>query len=309
MRAPKSSRRSRARSWLRTRRCSTCAASLGSRSRLIPTMPTFASSRYRLSTDVLPETGAIVFGKPLDLSRAELRCNGSHACVHVIAPFPRRIELQLLHQVFGTLLREDGRLDRPARAGAVARRAWRDVAARVTKLDELHDRAGGFGERRRIGIALWLAGVIGGDIGNRGLVQCLRDTRHERVRATPRPVVIELLVDRGAGLPCKVRKIRRRRNTCLSVASDAYLLHLRTPALHISARENLKHVRRPCDLRDRCRGRSVRRLRLCGRAGKKPECPADCRIGIEASSAPLDNRNDDHAKQNTHEQNGHHRNG
>src|SRR5262245_22037318 len=118
----------------------------------------------------------------------------------------------------------------------MARCAWRDVAARVTKLNELHDRAGRFGERRRIGIALWLSRVIGGNCGEHCLLPGLSDRRHAALRAAPGPVVLKLRGSRRTGLPTQVRKTRRWRTSWPPVAGAAYPLHLRRPALPIGAR-------------------------------------------------------------------------
>ena len=68
----------------------------------------------------LPETRAIIAGEALHLGFCQPRSNHAHPRINVIAPFARRIELELLDDVFVPLFGEHRRLDRPAGARAMA---------------------------------------------------------------------------------------------------------------------------------------------------------------------------------------------
>src|SRR5262245_1035734 len=79
----------------------------------------------------LSEPRPIISRQSIDLGRRELRGDCPHAPVHVVASLARGIHLQLQHYVFLSLLGENGRLDRAARAGPMARGAGRDIAVRI----------------------------------------------------------------------------------------------------------------------------------------------------------------------------------
>src|SRR5262252_4740811 len=67
----------------------------------------------------LSEARAIVGSKPFDLIVGQLRGDQAHASVDVVAALSRRIELELLDEIFVALLRQHGRFDRAAGAGAM----------------------------------------------------------------------------------------------------------------------------------------------------------------------------------------------
>src|SRR5262245_33585537 len=110
----------------------------------------------------LAEAGGIISRQAVDLGRREPFGDRPHAGVDVVAALAGGIGLQLHDHVVISLLVQDRRLDRTAGARTVARRARRDVAVGIAELDELHDVRRQFAQRRGIGIALGLAGVIGG---------------------------------------------------------------------------------------------------------------------------------------------------
>src|SRR5262249_21370708 len=71
----------------------------------------------------LSEACAIVSSEPFDLVVGQLRGDQTHAAIDVVAALPRRIERELLDEIFVTLLRQHGRLDGAAGTGPVTGRA------------------------------------------------------------------------------------------------------------------------------------------------------------------------------------------
>src|SRR5215208_724134 len=111
------------------------------------------------------------------------------------------------------------------------------------------------------------------------------------------PVIVQLLIDCGAGLACKMRKVRRDGNALLAMTSDANFQDFGTTSLRIGISENLKDVWCPGHLRNRRRRRTIYNLLPSGRAGKNADRSADCRIGVQSGTAALHDRNDDDAEQ------------
>jgi hypothetical protein len=113
----------------------------------------------------------------------------------------------------------------------MARRAGRDVAAGIAKLDQAHDRGRRFRKRLRIWIALRLRRVICRDVGQRRFIQRLCEVRHLLMRAAARTIVIQLLVNGRARLTGKMRKFGRHRHALRTVTSDTNLFGLGTASV------------------------------------------------------------------------------
>jgi len=103
------------------------------------------------------------------------------------------------------LLREDWGIDWPAGAVPMTGRAWRNIPGRIAEFYQLDDRLRR-PERVWIRIAHRLARIIGRDIGNGIFVKCLGDIGHELIGSAAGVVIIELFVNRSAGLAGKVWK-------------------------------------------------------------------------------------------------------
>src|SRR5262249_60943793 len=74
-------------------------------------------SSARQSSKDLSEASPIVSSKPFDLIVGQPRGDQLHAAIDVIATLPRRIELELLNEIFVALLCEHRRFDRAAGTG------------------------------------------------------------------------------------------------------------------------------------------------------------------------------------------------
>src|SRR5262249_27218681 len=174
-------------------------------------------SSARQSSKDLSEASPIVSSKPFDLIVGQPRGDQPHAAIDVIATLPRRIELELLNEIFVALLCEHRRFDRAAGTGPMTGRTGRYIAVRITELHELNDRRWRLGKRDRVEVALRLARIIRSNIGDHGLIQSLGDVGHERIDAASGAVVVQLLVNRRSRLPRKVRIFGRSGNAVLPV--------------------------------------------------------------------------------------------
>ena len=179
----------------------------------------------------------------------------------------------------------------------MARRAGRDTAG-IAELDQAHDR-----RRRSASVAgFWIAGlrrVIGGDIGERGLIQGLGDVGHLLMRAAAGSVVVELLVDRRARLTGQIGIFGATDTPCSPWQATQTSCALARPRSGLASARICK-TRRPDHLRDR-RRRAVGHLLARRRSRQDAERPADGGVGVDPVAASLHHRNDQHAEENAAE--------
>src|SRR5262249_62150424 len=119
---------------------------------------------------------------------------------------------------------------------------------------------------------------------------------HELICAASGVVIVQLLVNCGARLACKVWIVRRYGYTLLTMARGANLLHLVASAVHLRVGEYLKHGRRPYHLRNRCRRAAAANLRNRRWAWQDAERATDPGESIESRAPALHRPRNDQAR-------------